>query len=48
MNLTLWLPGVHSLERSVQEDSLLVLFNTAISNLVSAIIPIFEFNTLLT
>ncbi|KIP12766.1 hypothetical protein PHLGIDRAFT_113364 [Phlebiopsis gigantea 11061_1 CR5-6] len=26
--------GVHSLERSVQEDSLLVLFNTAISNLV--------------
>ncbi len=27
--------GVHSLERSVQEDTLLVLFNTAISNLVS-------------
>ena len=27
--------GVHSLERSPQEDTLLVLFNTAISNLVS-------------
>ncbi len=27
--------GVHSLERSAQEDTLLVLFNTAISNLVS-------------
>ncbi len=27
--------GVHSIERSAQEDSLLVLFNTAISNLVS-------------
>jgi hypothetical protein len=26
--------GVHSLEREVQEDTLLVLFNTAISNLV--------------
>ncbi|KAK7684549.1 hypothetical protein QCA50_012496 [Cerrena zonata] len=26
--------GVHSLERSIQEDSLLVLFNTALSNLV--------------
>ncbi|KAH9005511.1 hypothetical protein EDB86DRAFT_2795794, partial [Lactarius hatsudake] len=26
--------GVHSLERSVQEDTLLVLFNTALSNLV--------------
>lgn len=26
--------GVHSLERSAQEDTLLVLFNTAISNLV--------------
>ncbi|TFK93593.1 hypothetical protein K466DRAFT_91996 [Polyporus arcularius HHB13444] len=26
--------GVHSMERSVQEDTLLVLFNTAISNLV--------------
>lgn len=29
--------GVHSIERSVQEDMLLVLFNTAISNLVSTI-----------
>jgi hypothetical protein len=28
------IPGVHSLERSAQEDTLLVLFNTAISNLV--------------
>jgi hypothetical protein len=28
------MPGVHSLERSAQEDTLLVLFNTAISNLV--------------
>jgi hypothetical protein len=27
-------PGVHSIERSAQEDTLLVLFNTAISNLV--------------
>jgi len=27
-------PGVHSIERSTQEDTLLVLFNTAISNLV--------------
>lgn len=27
--------GVDSLERSPQEDTLLVLFNTAISNLVS-------------
>lgn len=26
--------GVHSIERSAQEDSLLVLFNTALSNLV--------------
>ena len=26
--------GTHSLERSFQEDTLLVLFNTAISNLV--------------
>lgn len=26
--------GVHSIERSVQEDTLLVLFNTAISNMV--------------
>jgi hypothetical protein len=30
--------GVHSLERSAQEDTLLVLFNTALSNLVSAIV----------
>ena len=29
--------GVHSLERSAQEDTLLVLFNTAISNLVRKI-----------
>ena len=28
--------GVHSIERSAQEDMLLVLFNTAISNLVCA------------
>ena len=27
--------GVDSVERSLQEDTLLVLFNTAISNLVS-------------
>ena len=27
--------GVHGIERSAQEDTLLVLFNTAISNLVS-------------
>ena len=27
--------GVHSIEMSAQEDMLLVLFNTAISNLVS-------------
>jgi hypothetical protein len=26
--------GIHSLERSAQEDTLLILFNTAISNLV--------------
>ena len=26
--------GVHSIERSAQEDALLVLFNTALSNLV--------------
>jgi GTPase Era involved in 16S rRNA processing len=26
--------GIHSIERSAQEDALLVLFNTAISNLV--------------
>ena len=31
--------GVHSLERSAQEDMLLVLFNTAISNLVSNTSP---------
>ena len=29
--------GVHSIERSAQEDTLLVLFNTAISNLVSEV-----------
>jgi hypothetical protein len=28
------IPGVDSVERSTQEDTLLVLFNTAISNLV--------------
>lgn len=27
-------PGVHSLERTAQEDMLLVLFNAAISNLI--------------
>jgi hypothetical protein len=32
--LLIWTPGVHSIERSAQEDTLLVLFNTAISNLV--------------
>lgn len=32
--LILCTTGVHSLERSAQEDNLLVLFNTAISNLV--------------
>ena len=32
--------GVHSIERSAQEDALLVLFNTAVSNLVS--IPDFK------
>jgi hypothetical protein len=31
---------VHSLERSAQEDTLLVLFNTAISNLVSEIVTL--------
>ena len=31
------IPGVHSIERSAQEDTLLVLFNTAISNLVCPI-----------
>jgi len=30
------LSGVHSIERSIQEDTLLVLFNTAVSNLVCA------------
>jgi hypothetical protein len=30
--------GVHSIERSAQEDTLLVLFNAAISNLVSNIL----------
>jgi hypothetical protein len=30
-----FLTGVDSVERSPQEDTLLVLFNTAISNLVS-------------
>jgi hypothetical protein len=34
------MPGVHSLERSAQEDTLLVLFNTAISNLVSEIVTL--------
>ena len=32
--LTEVFPGIHSIERSAQEDMLLVLFNTAISNLV--------------
>ncbi|TFY82538.1 hypothetical protein EWM64_g1473 [Hericium alpestre] len=32
--VTLDFEGVHSIERSAQEDTLLVLFNTAISNLV--------------
>jgi hypothetical protein len=31
--------GVDSIERSFQEDTLLVLFNTAISNLVRDILP---------
>ena len=41
-----WIPserlitGVHSLERSAQEDTLLVLFNTAISNLVRKILSL--------
>jgi hypothetical protein len=30
--------GVHSIERSAQEDTLLVLFNTAISNLASCLV----------
>jgi hypothetical protein len=29
--------GIYSLERSAQEDTLLILFNTAISNLVRAV-----------
>ena len=29
--------GVHSIERSAQEDTLLVLFNAAISNLVRSV-----------
>ena len=29
--------GVHSIERSAQEDTLLVLFNAAISNLVGSV-----------
>jgi hypothetical protein len=29
--------GVHSIERSAQEDTLLVLFNTAISNMVGCL-----------
>jgi hypothetical protein len=33
--VTYLLAGVNSVERSPQEDTLLVLFNTAISNLVS-------------
>jgi Root hair defective 3 GTP-binding protein (RHD3) len=32
--------GVHSIERTAQEDMLLVLFNTAISNLVCQIGPV--------
>ncbi|KAG6327965.1 hypothetical protein ID866_11124 [Astraeus odoratus] len=32
--VALYFEGVHSIERSTQEDTLLVLFNTAISNLV--------------
>src|SRR5712675_1228017 len=32
--------GVDSVERSLQEDTLLVLFNTAISNLVRDILPL--------
>jgi hypothetical protein len=34
------LPGVDSVERSPQEDTLLILFNTAISNLVGRYIVI--------
>ena len=32
--------GVHSLERSAQEDTLLVLFNTAISNRVGGYLDV--------
>jgi hypothetical protein len=35
MTTILMMKGVHSIERSVQEDALLVLFNAAISNMVS-------------
>jgi len=34
LNLYSLPPAVHSIERSAQEDTLLVLFNTAISNMV--------------
>ena len=34
--------GVHSIERSAQEDTLLVLFNAAISNLVSTLSPLHD------
>ena len=34
----MWIIGVHSIERSAQEDTLLVLFNTAISNMVRRLI----------
>jgi len=37
LKLIIFSEGVHSIERSAQEDTLLVLFNTAISNLVSLI-----------
>jgi hypothetical protein len=40
--------GVHSIERSAQEDSLLVLFNTAISNLVRRTAPYVLIDTTLT
>ena len=35
--------GVNSVERSFQEDTLLVLFNTAISNLVRCLYPDLDF-----
>jgi hypothetical protein len=35
LSLMCFILGVHSIERSPQEDALLVLFNTAVSNLVS-------------